>query len=187
MSQTTYFQQINAPVESSTPQTPKHNLDSSENDGLQASKQQRVLSNEKRNNQYQPLTAEQQHRNLPFGHLKRAVSSNLPCFLIEYEQGGSSKNGSSDIVAANTIENHFKQQGSPITFSLVGYTSNKLKLGVNNKESYATLMSTDKWPTQVNNVNIRVIKSKFMHNAFALVVRLGMHQYSRTGYPGPTG
>ena len=141
------------------------------------SKQQRVLSNEKRSNQCQSLTAEQQHRNLPFDHLKRAVSSNFPCFLIEYEQGGSSKNRPSDIVAANTIENHFKQQGIPITFSLVEHTSNKLKLGVNNKESYATLMSTDKWPTQVNNVNITVIKPKFMPDAFALVVRYVPLQY----------
>ena len=105
------------------------------------------------------------------------MSSNLPCFLIESEQGGSSKNRPSDIVAANTIENHFKQQGIPITFSLVGHTSNKLKLGVNNKESYATLMSTDKWPTQVNNVNITVIEPKFMPDAFALVVRYVPLQY----------
>ena len=177
LSQAKYLQQINAPLESSTPQMPKRNLDSSENDDLQVAKQQRALSNEKRNNQYQSLTTERQHRNLLFDHLKHAVSSNLPCFLIESEQGGSSKNRSSDIVAADTIENHFKQQGIPITFSLVGHTSNKLKLGVNNKESYATLMSTDKWPTQVNNVNITVIEPKFMPDAFALVVRYVPLQY----------
>ena len=38
-------------------------------------------------------------------------------------------------------------------------------------------MSTDKWPTQVNNVNITVIKPKFMTDAFALVVRYVPLQY----------
>ena len=54
---------------------------------------------------------------------------------------------------------------------------NKLKLGVNNKESYATLMSTDKWPTKINNVNITIIKPKFMPDAFALVVHYVSLQY----------
>ena len=98
------------------------------------------------------------------------MSSNLPRFLIEYEQSGSSKNRPSDIIAANAIENHFKQQGIPITFSLVGHTGNNLKLEVNNKESHAALTSIDKWPTKINNVNITVTKPKFIPDAFALVV-----------------
>ena len=57
LSQTTYLPQVNALIESTTLQTPKRNLDSSENDGLQVSKQLCVLSNEKRNNQHQLLTA----------------------------------------------------------------------------------------------------------------------------------
>ena len=42
-----YPQHSNAPLESSTPLTPKRNLDSSDNDGAQVLKQQRVLSNGK--------------------------------------------------------------------------------------------------------------------------------------------
>ncbi|CAF5158579.1 unnamed protein product, partial [Rotaria magnacalcarata] len=38
---------FNLPIESSTPQTPKRNLDTSENDDVQVFKQQRVLSNGK--------------------------------------------------------------------------------------------------------------------------------------------
>ena len=105
------------------------------------------------------------------------MSSNLPCFSIEYEQGGSSKNRSANIIAANVFENHFKQQGIPTTFSLVGHRGNKLKLGVNNKELYAALMSTDKWPTKINNVNITVIEPKIMPDTFALVVRYVPLQY----------
>ena len=42
-----YPQHPNAPLESSTPLTPKRNLDSSDNDDAQVLKQQRVLSNGK--------------------------------------------------------------------------------------------------------------------------------------------
>ncbi|CAF2130799.1 unnamed protein product [Rotaria magnacalcarata] len=98
---------------------------------------------------------QQQHR-IPFEQLKRAVSSNLPCFFIEYEHAENSKNRPSDISAARVIEDYFKQQGISISFSLVGHTGNKLKFGVNNKNSYATLINTDKWPSQIHNINITV-------------------------------
>ena len=126
--------------------------------------------------QQQP--SEQQHCRIPFDHLKRAVASNLPCFLIEYDQVDNSKKRPSDVTAASLIEDHFRQQGISITFSLVGHTGNKLKLGVNNKETYAILVSTDKWPTQINNININIIKPKFTPDSFALVVRYVPLQYS---------
>ena len=196
----THPHRINAPAQSSTPQTPKRNLDSSDNDGAQISKQQRVLSNGKQkktremnfskvtspvhqmNNNLQldqarqQASVQQQHK-IPFEQLKRAVSSNLPCFFIEYEQAENSKNRPSDISAARVIEDYFKQQGISISFSLVSHAGNKLKLGVNNKESYATLINTDKWPSQVNNIKITVSKPKFTPDSFALVVRYVPLQY----------
>ena len=196
-----YLQHLNAPLESSTLLTPKRNLDLSDNDGAQVSKQQRVLSNGKQkrstnqtnpsavpNLAQQPMNShpledqqqpsEQQHCRIPSAHLKRAVASNLPCFLIEYDQVDNSKKRPSDVTAASLIANHFRQQGISITFSLVGHTGNKLKLGVNNKEAYAILVSTDKWPTQINNININIIKPKFTPDSFALVVRYAPLQYS---------
>ena len=201
LSEAPHLQQLNTPIEASTPQTPKRNLDSSDSNDAQISKQQRVLSNRKQkeysqmnvsvapkallslnNNpvldQHQPQTSEHQQGRLPFEQLKRAVSSNLPCFLIEYDQDVNSKNRPSDISAASILEDHFKQQGISITFSLVGHSCNKLKLGVNNKEAYATLISTDKWPSQINNINITIIKPKFIPDAFALVVRYVPLQYN---------
>ncbi|CAF1355247.1 unnamed protein product [Rotaria sordida] len=65
-----------------------------------------------------------------------------------------------------------------MAFSLVGHTGNKLKLGVKNKESYTTLISADKWPLQINNMNITVIKPKFIPDSFALVVRYVPLQYN---------
>ncbi|CAF4642306.1 unnamed protein product, partial [Rotaria socialis] len=99
--------------------------------------------------QHQPQISEHQQGRLPFEQLKRAVSSNLPCFLIEYDQDVNSKNRPSDISAASI----------------------KLKLGVNNKESYAALISTDKRPSEINNINITVMQPKFIPHTFALVVR----------------
>lgn len=200
--QAPYQKHLNNPIDSSTPQTPKRNLDSSDNDDAQILKQQRILSNGKQKNNgqmnpsiapnsalmsnnhpapkhpYQQVSEEQQQRRLPFEQLKRAVSSNLPCFLIEYDQEVNSKNRPSDVSAASIIEDHFKQHGISITFSLVGHMGNRLKLGVNNKESYATLISTDKWLSQINDINITVIKPKFIPDSFALVVRYVPLQYS---------
>ncbi|CAF1265197.1 unnamed protein product [Rotaria magnacalcarata] len=196
-----HLQQLNTPIEASTPQTPKRNLDSSDSNDAQISKQQSVSSNRKQkeygqmnvsiapkallllnNNpmldQHQPHTSEHQQGRLPFEQLKRAVSSNLPCFLIEYDQDVNSKNRPSDVSAASILEDHFKQQGISTTFSLVEHSGNKLKLGVNNKESYSPLISTDKWPSQINNINITVIKLKFTPGAFALVVRYVPLQYN---------
>ena len=184
--------------EVSTSQTPKRNLDNSDNDARPTSKQRRIVANEKQKNSAQEndsmatniaqglnnkppqclLTASkhQQHR-FPFDQLKRAVSSNLPCFLIEYDQSINLNNRPSDISAAKIIESKFKQQGISVSFSLVGHMGNKLKLGVNNTESYATLISTDKWPSQINDIKIIVNKPKFTLGAFALVVRYVPLQY----------
>ena len=41
---------------------------------------------------------------------------------------------------------------------------------MNNKEDYAILVATDKWPTKVNGIDIIVQKPKFSPDSFALVV-----------------
>ncbi|CAF4303901.1 unnamed protein product, partial [Rotaria sordida] len=84
---------------SATPQTPKRNLDSNDNDDAQISEQQRVFPNDKQKNtgqmnlsmasnsahlldQPQQQASDQQQRRFPFEQLRRAISSNLPCFFI---------------------------------------------------------------------------------------------------------
>ncbi|CAF3765249.1 unnamed protein product [Rotaria magnacalcarata] len=52
-----------------------------------------------------------------------------------------------------------------------GWSGEKLKLGVNNKEDYATLVGSDKWPTKINGIDIVVTKPKYVPDSFALVVR----------------
>ncbi|CAF5011140.1 unnamed protein product, partial [Rotaria magnacalcarata] len=115
---------------------------------------------------------QQQRKSLPFDQLKRAVSSNLPCFFIEFEQSSTSQRVPSAFEARNIIEKHFKEQKLNIQhFSLVGWSSNRLKLGVNNKDDYMVLLTTSKWPTDVNNIPIKITKPKYIPDCFALVVR----------------
>ncbi|CAF1175912.1 unnamed protein product [Rotaria magnacalcarata] len=51
------------------------------------------------------------------------------------------------------------------------WSGKKLKLGVNNKEDYATLVGSDKWSTRINGIDIVVAKPKYVPDSFALVAR----------------
>ena len=77
----------------------------------------------------------------------------------------------SDLIAKELQRNGVRING----FTLVGWAGKKLKLGVNNKDDYATLVSTDKWPTKIQGIEITIIKPKFNPDAFALVVRHVSH------------
>ena len=56
-------------------------------------------------------------------------------------------------------------------FTLVGWAGKKLKLGVDNKIDYATLVSSEKWPKQSNGIDIEVLKPKYIPDSFVLVGR----------------
>ncbi|CAF4705347.1 unnamed protein product, partial [Rotaria socialis] len=76
------------------------------------------------------------------------------------------------IHASDLIFKELQSKGVLINrFTLVGWAGKKLKLGVNNKEDYAILVSTDNWPTKINGINIVVVKPKYIPDSFALVVR----------------
>ncbi|CAF0995733.1 unnamed protein product [Didymodactylos carnosus] len=125
----------------------------------------------------QQTTQEQNSRRIPFDQLKRAVSSNLPRFFIEYDDSTPHEDLPSDTMAANLLEQHFVQNGYNISFSFVAHIGNKLKVGVNNKENYAQLISADVWPDKIGNVNIKVVKPSYVPDAFAIVVRFVDCQY----------
>ncbi|CAF3597980.1 unnamed protein product [Rotaria socialis] len=166
---------LNILTQSSIPQTPKRNLDSSDNDDAHISKQQRVLSNGKQKKTREMNLSKvsspvhQMNNNLQLDQTRQQASVQQQ-HRIPFEQP-------SDISAARVIEGYFKQQGIAISFSLVGDADNKLKLGVSNKEAYATLINTDKWSSQVNNINITVSEPKFTPDSFVLVVRYVPLQY----------
>ncbi|CAF0986087.1 unnamed protein product [Didymodactylos carnosus] len=125
----------------------------------------------------QQITQSQHVQSISFQQLKRAVSSNLPCFLIEFDPSVDRKEIPFDITAANLLEQYFSFMNYNITFSLVGHTGNKLKVGVNNKENYAHLMSANIWPDKVENVGITVIKPSYILDTVGIVVRFLDQQY----------
>ncbi|CAF4269905.1 unnamed protein product [Rotaria sp. Silwood2] len=154
--------------------TPKHGRPLNDSGGSisSAPKQHKSSKGTRMQMEDTAVINQQQRKSLPFDQLKRAVSSNLPCFFIEFEQAITSQRSPSAFEAGNVIEKHFKEQKVNIEhFSLVGWSSNRLKLGANNKDDYMVLLATNKWPTHVNNIPIRITKPKYIPDCFALVVR----------------
>ena len=113
-----------------------------------------------------------QHKRLPFDQLKHAVSSNLPCFHIQFTSETNRNKIPSALQASDIVFKELQSNGVRINrFTLVGWIGKKLKLGVNNKEDYAALVATDKWPSKINGMDIDVVKPKFVPDSFVLVVR----------------
>ncbi|CAF1232298.1 unnamed protein product [Rotaria sordida] len=86
-----------------------------------------------------------QRKRTSFDQLKHVVSSNLPCFHVQWVSDADRNDIPSAIHASNLIFKELQTNGVKINpFTLVGWASKKLKLGVNNKDDYATLDATDK-------------------------------------------
>ncbi|CAF3042381.1 unnamed protein product [Rotaria sp. Silwood2] len=110
--------------------------------------------------------------NISFDQVKRAVSSNLPCFFISFHPTNEDQKVPSAFKAADHVFEYLKQQNVQINkFSFVGWAGAKLKLGVDGKEDYIKLVSTEKWPTSIMNIPITIEKPKFIPDCFALVIR----------------
>lgn len=113
-----------------------------------------------------------QRQRIPFEQLKHAVSSNLPCFHIQWPPETDRKLIPSAIQASELILKELQTSGISINpFTLVGWAGKRLKLGVSNKDDYAILVASDKWPTKINGIEVETIKPKYVPDAFALVVR----------------
>ncbi|CAF3393055.1 unnamed protein product [Rotaria socialis] len=111
-------------------------------------------------------------KRISFNQLKHAVSSNLPCFFIEFKSDADRNSLPTALHASDLILKELRSKEVLINrFTLVGWSGKKLKLGVNNKEDYAILVGSDKWPTKINGIDIVVEKPKYILDSFALVVR----------------
>ncbi|CAM4775474.1 unnamed protein product [Rotaria magnacalcarata] len=111
-------------------------------------------------------------KRISFNQLKHAVSSNLPCFFIDFTSDADRHSIPTALHASDLILKELQSEGVLIKkFILIGWSGEKLKLGVNNKEDYATLVGSDKWPTKINGIDIVVTKPKYVPDSFALVVR----------------
>lgn len=113
-----------------------------------------------------------QRQRIPFEQLKYAVSSNLPCCHIRWPPETDRNLIPSAIQVSELILKELQTNGVSVNpFTLVGWGGKELKLGVSNKDDYATLVASDKWPTKMNGIEGETIKPKYVSDAFALVVR----------------
>ena len=157
--------------------------DSAGSGGLPTPKQQRSGNKQLQDNEIvldAPVDSQQgnttlktakQHK-ISFDQIKRAVSSNLPCFYISFNPTVADQKVPSAFKAADQVFEHLKKQNVRINrFTFVGWAGSKLKLGVNDKEDYFNLISTEEWPTSIMNIPITIKKPKFIPDCFALVIR----------------
>ncbi|CAF4479911.1 unnamed protein product, partial [Didymodactylos carnosus] len=124
-----------------------------------------------------PLNVNKGH-SIPFEQLKRAVTHNLPCFYVQFDNSLLARELPSAVIAGSEIYKHFINDGVSINkFSMVSYAGKQLKIGVNNKNDLYNLY--DKQMAIINfNKNIKVIKPKSIAAHFSLVIR-----YVSTNFP----
>ncbi|CAF4474448.1 unnamed protein product, partial [Rotaria magnacalcarata] len=83
--------------------------------------------------------------------------------FIEFTSDADRTSIPTAIHASDLILKELQSKGVLINrFTLVDWTGKRLKLGVNNKEDYATLVGTDNWPTKINDIDIVVVKPKYV-------------------------
>jgi hypothetical protein len=76
--------------------------------------------------------------------LKNAVSSNLRCFHIQFASDTNRNIVPLALHASDLMFQKLKTNSAGISrFTLVGWVDKKLKLGVNSKKDYASLVSTN--------------------------------------------
>ena len=128
------------------------------------------------NDQTDAITTTQANTNkqytIPTHLLRRAVSHNLPCFLIDFDRTIALRDLPSKRIACDLIKDHLNKNNIKIKgFSIALLTGYRLKLGVDNLEDYSKLAQRDKWPTTINNIKIELMEIKFVPEAFGVVVR----------------
>ncbi|CAF4476669.1 unnamed protein product, partial [Didymodactylos carnosus] len=101
-----------------------------------------------------PLNVNKGH-SIPFEQLKRAVTHNLPCFYVQFDNSLLARELPSAVIAGSEIYKHFINDGVSINkFSMVSYAG-----------------MTNKWPLSIFNKNIKVNKPKSIAAHFSLVIR----------------
>ena len=115
--------------------------------------------------------------NIPLEHLQRAVTHNLPCFLIKFQTVNKLP---SAVTASEELLDHFRKQGIKINngFSVVRYVGTQLKVGVTDKEDYLILNNNKIWPAKVRDNPITINFPKFIPEQFSLVVRFIPQDFS---------
>ena len=116
--------------------------------------------------------------NVPLEHLQLAVTHDLPCFCINFDQ---SENLPSVVAVVEELSGHFERKQIKLIndFSVVRYTGNQVRIGLKNKTDYQPLCNQKAWPATILNKRITVHVPKFIPEQFFLVVRFIPPEFSR--------
>ncbi|CAF4133626.1 unnamed protein product [Rotaria sp. Silwood2] len=125
-----------------------------------------------------PISASQQQQGSLSNHftladMKRAISNNLPCFYLQFEEDLSIDQLPSTTKVAHLLNHFFRNKWEPsfkgfTLCSLVG--KNRLKIGTNDKNDYFNLINSN-WPEEIENKIVKINKPNFIPDCFAFVVR----------------
>ncbi|CAF4079708.1 unnamed protein product [Rotaria sp. Silwood1] len=106
-------------------------------------------------------------------YLKRAISNNLPCFYLQFEEDLTIDQLPSTTEVATELNQIFSNKWKS---SFKGFTicslleKNRFKIGTNDKIDYFNLINT-KWPDEIDNNVVKLNKSNYSPDYFAFVVR----------------
>ncbi|CAF5146300.1 unnamed protein product, partial [Rotaria sp. Silwood1] len=106
-------------------------------------------------------------------YLKRAISNNLPCFYLQFEEDLTIDQLPSTTKVATELNQIFSNKWKS---SFKGFTicslleKNRFKIGTNDKIDYFNLINT-KWPDEIDNNVVKLNKSNYSPDYFAFVVR----------------
>ena len=122
-------------------------------------------------------TMNRNNSNIPLDQIHRAISHNLPCFTINFDEP---KHLPSVVAASDALYDHFERSNIQISnkFSVIRYIGNQLKVGVKNKEDYQKLCNTKVWPSELQGGKISITLPKYTPDQFSLVVRYVPQEFS---------
>jgi len=172
------MEQQTTPV-TSTPRRPaSDSFDNSDSNRQRMKKRLRINDHPPRNEQVEqhqlPTLAPPHHHQHSFNMnvLKRAVTSNLPCFFIIFDASVEPKNIPSSIQVAIMLKKLFVQHQIPIKelSMCVQAGERRFKFAVGDKADFLTLFNWT-WPEEIEDKKAEFIKPHTLPDCYALVVR----------------
>ncbi|CAF3367551.1 unnamed protein product [Rotaria socialis] len=172
------MEQQTTPV-TSTPRRPaSDSFDNSDSNRQRMKKRLRINDHPPRNEQVEqhqlPTLAPPHHHQHSFNMnvLKRAVTSNLPCFFIIFDASVEPKNIPSSIQVAIMLKKLFVQNQIPIKelSMCVQAGERRFKFAVGDKTDFLTLFNWT-WPEEIEDKKAEFIKPHTLPDCYALVVR----------------
>ncbi|CAF1049213.1 unnamed protein product [Adineta steineri] len=119
-----------------------------------------------------PLSTHTRQLSFNMNILKRAVSNNLPCFFITFDQSIEINNIPSSIQVAIMLKKLFSNSQLHIKdLSLCTQAGERrFKFAVSDKADFLTLFNWT-WPDNIENKKVEIAKPRYLPDCYSLVVR----------------